>query len=71
MIAIKNAKVVLEYGIIFDGVILIEDDRIINVGRTDDVAIPDHAVCYDAAAHLFELVKVIDYFRTEKCSSVL
>ena len=49
MIAIKNAKVVLEYGIIFDGVILIEDDRIINVGKADDVAIPDNAVCYDAA----------------------
>ena len=49
MIAIKNAKVVLEYGIIFDGVILIEDGRIINVGKADDVAIPDHAVCYDAA----------------------
>ena len=29
------------------------------------------SVCYDAAAHLLELLKVINYFRAKKRSSVL
>ena len=47
MIAVKNAKVVLEYGIIFDGVLLIDGDRIANVGRASDISIPDDSFwCY-------------------------
>jgi len=48
MIAIKNAKVVLETGIIFDGVILIEDGRIISVGTAMETLIPESADCIDA-----------------------
>ena len=48
MIAIKNAKVVLETGIIFDGVILIEDDRIYAVGPARELEIPENASCVDA-----------------------
>ncbi len=48
MIAIKNAKVVLETGIIFDGVILIEDDRICAVGPARELEIPACATCVDA-----------------------
>ena len=49
MIAIKNAKVVLEHGIIFDGLILVENDRIMNVGSAAEVVIPDGAEIFDAA----------------------
>ena len=49
MIAIKNAKVVLEHGIIFDGIILIENDRILNVGSAAELTIPADADIYDAA----------------------
>lgn len=48
MIAIKNAKVVLEQGILFDGVILIEGDRILSVGSAADAVIPAEAQCVDA-----------------------
>ncbi|MBR2860660.1 MAG: amidohydrolase family protein [Clostridia bacterium] len=36
--AIINANVVLENGIIFDGVVLIENDRILNVGTKDEIS---------------------------------
>lgn len=48
MIAIKNAKVVLENGILFDGMILVEGDRIVSVGDAAEVMIPAHAECVDA-----------------------
>ena len=48
MTAIKNARVVLEYEIIENGVILIDGDRITAVGRADEVAIPESASVYDA-----------------------
>lgn len=48
MIAIQNAKVVLEYGIIYDGVILVEDDRILAVGKAGEVEIPAGAEVVDA-----------------------
>ncbi len=48
MTAIRNAKVVLENGILYDGVILTEGDRIIAVGDASEVKIPDDAQCVDA-----------------------
>lgn len=48
MIAIKNAKVVLEYGILFDGVLLVDDGRIVAVGKSSDIQIPAQAQCVDA-----------------------
>ncbi len=46
--AIENAKAVLESGIIWDGVILIEEDRIIAVGKREEVEIPECAERIDA-----------------------
>ena len=48
MIAIKNAKVVLETGIIFDGVVLVENDRISAVGAASELKIPADAEIVDA-----------------------
>ncbi len=48
MTAIKNAKIVLENGILYDGVILIEGDRILAVGDRAEVEIPTDANCIDA-----------------------
>ena len=48
MIAIKNAKVVLETGILFDGVILVDGDRIVNVGVADEITVPENALVVDA-----------------------
>lgn len=48
MKAIVNANVVLEQGIIFDGVILLSGDRIVDAGRARDVEIPEDAVRIDA-----------------------
>lgn len=48
MICIKNAKVVLENGILFDGVILVEKDRIVKVGDAKDVIVPENAEMIDA-----------------------
>ena len=45
---IENAKVVLESGIIWDGVIVIKDDRIIDYGKKDAVEIPCGAERIDA-----------------------
>jgi hypothetical protein len=33
MLAIKNAKVILEDGIIWDGVVLCDGDRIVSLGK--------------------------------------
>ena len=48
MIAITNAKVVLEHGILWNGVVLVEDGKITAVGKKDEISIPDDAQIYDA-----------------------
>lgn len=48
MKAIVNAKVVLETGIIFDGVILTEGDRIARVGNARELEVPEGAQIIDA-----------------------
>ncbi len=48
MTAIKNARVVLEHDVLTNGVILTVDDRIVAVGREEDVKIPNGAAVYDA-----------------------
>lgn len=46
--AIQNAKVVLETGIIWDGVIIIDNDKISDVGKAYDIEIPEGAEVIDA-----------------------
>lgn len=48
IIAIYNAQVVLENGIIWDGVILVEDGKISKVGSSREVDIPEDAMQIDA-----------------------
>lgn len=48
MICIENAKVVLENGIIWDGVVLVDGDRIIKVGKRGEMEIPENAERVDA-----------------------
>ena len=48
MVCIHNAKVVLETGILFDGVILLDEDRIVAVGDHREVEIPADAQLIDA-----------------------
>lgn len=48
MICIQNAKVVLENGILWDGVILVEGDRIAAVGKRGQVEVPADAQTVDA-----------------------
>ena len=48
MNAIVNTKLVLEDGIIFDGVLLHENGKIVALGRADEVEIPEGADIYDA-----------------------
>ena len=48
MVCIHNAKVVLETGILFDGVILLDGDRIAAVGDRREVEIPADAQLIDA-----------------------
>lgn len=48
MIAIKNAQIVLENGIIWDGVILVEGDKIAKFGKASEVEIPTDAEVIDA-----------------------
>ena len=40
---IKNANVVLENGIIWDGAILIADDRIVKADNVNNIEIPEGA----------------------------
>lgn len=49
MLVIKNAKIILEEGIIWDGVVICEGERIVKVGKTKDVEIPEGAEIIDAA----------------------
>ena len=46
-IAIQNAQVVLENGILWDGVILIEDGKIVNFGSCRELEIPGDYACID------------------------
>lgn len=48
MICIHNAKVVLENGILFDGIVLIDDGRIVAVGDRRTLEIPADAELVDA-----------------------
>ena len=48
MVYIHNAKVVLETGILFDGAILLEDDRIVAVGDRREVEAPEGCEMLDA-----------------------
>ena len=48
MIAIKNARVVLENDIIDSGVILVDGDRIAAVGAADEISVPEGAEVVDA-----------------------
>lgn len=48
MKAIINAKLIMEDGIIFDGALTYEDDKIVEVGRAKDVKIPADAQILDA-----------------------
>ena len=48
IIAIYNAQVVLENGIIWDGVILVEDGKILKVGSSREMDIPEDAMRIDA-----------------------
>lgn len=45
---INNAQVVLENGILWDGVIVIEDGKIQNIGNKQDVFVPENAHIIDA-----------------------
>lgn len=49
MKAITNAKVVLENGILWNGVILIEEERILTVGKADEITIPENSEVIDAS----------------------
>ena len=48
MVYIYNAKVVLETGILFDGAILLDGDRIVAVGERREVEIPADCEMIDA-----------------------
>ena len=48
MICIQNAKVVLETGILWDGVILVDGDRLAAVGKRSEVEVPADAQIMDA-----------------------
>jgi len=45
---IKNANVVLENGIIWDGAIVIEDNKIVKADKLDNIEIPENAKVIDA-----------------------
>ncbi len=48
MLCITNAKVVLENGIIFDGRILLDGDKIVAVGNASEIEIPQNTEIIDA-----------------------
>lgn len=48
MLCIKNANLVLENGILWDAVLVLDEDRIAAFGRAGDVNIPSGADCIDA-----------------------
>lgn len=59
MKAIVNTNVVLENGILFDGVVLINDNKIAKVGKREEVEIPSGAEVVDAGG-LFTAPGLID-----------
>lgn len=46
--AIKNAQIVLKNGIIWEGIIIVQDDRIVSLGNKRDIDIPIDAQIIDA-----------------------
>jgi len=48
MTAIVNTKLILETGIVWDGILLYEGDRISALGRADQITVPDGAEIIDA-----------------------
>lgn len=48
MLAIKNAKLVLEHGVLNDGVLIINNGRIAEIGTSDEIKIPEGCEIYDA-----------------------
>ena len=48
MKAIVNTKLILEDGVIFDGALLYEGDKIVSLGKARDVTVPDGAEIFDA-----------------------
>ena len=48
MKAIMNTKLIMEEGIIFDGVLLFDKDKIIKLGRSKDIEIPEGTDIIDA-----------------------
>ncbi|MCI8418593.1 MAG: amidohydrolase family protein [Lachnospiraceae bacterium] len=48
MLYIKNAKIVLENGILWDGVLAVEEDRIVAVGSAGEISVPEGAQVLDA-----------------------
>lgn len=48
MIAIKNAKIVLEHSIIPDGVLFIDGEKIVAYGKTENMIIPENCTVFDA-----------------------
>ena len=48
MLVIKNTKIILEEGIIWDGVIVCDGDTILQVGKAKDITIPEGAQIIDA-----------------------
>ncbi len=48
MRAIVNAKIILEDGILWNGTVLWEGDKILSVGKTEEVAVPADAEVIDA-----------------------
>ena len=48
MKAIINTKLIMEEGIIFDGVLLYEGDKIVKVGKASEIEVPADAEVLDA-----------------------
>ena len=48
MIAIKNAKIILENSVLEDGVLLVEKDTIAEVGSAGNISIPENCEIFDA-----------------------
>ena len=48
MKAIVNTKLIPEEGIIWDGVVLYEDDKILQLGEASEITIPEGTECMDA-----------------------
>ena len=51
MKAITNSKIILEEGLIWDGTVLYDNDRIVNFGSTPEIEIPQDAEVFDAKGH--------------------